>query len=220
MRKARHAITEFKCRLSVNDGSAISAITTPAKIQFFLDDVAYSTVPDYRAPITVLRERVAHCYDGAVFAAAMLAYLGYPPLIVNMFPNSRDDEHLVAVFQKNGRWGAVGQSNFVGLRYREPVYASIRELMMSYFEQFYNVAGEKTLRSYCNPLDLAKFDRHLWMTDASAMDVIAERLERMPKIQLVSPAMVRALSRVDRRSYEAGLQGSVKAGLFEVESEE
>ena len=207
----------FLSALTPDERKLVRSLSSPVKIQHFLDTLAYSTESTYRAPLTVLRERVAHCYDGAVFAAAALAWNDDAPLIVNLFPNSRDDEHLVALFRRNGCWGAVGQSNFVGLRYREPIHRTVRELMISYFEQYYNVAGEKTLRSYTKPLNLNGFDRSRWMTEAKAMDLIADRLESMPQIRLLTPAMARTLAKVDPLSYAAGLQGSVADGLFKVE---
>ncbi len=211
------SLRNFFSALSPAERTLVRSISSPVKIQHFLDSLAYSTESSYRAPLTVLRDRVAHCYDGAVFAAAALAWNGESPLIVNLFPNSRDDEHLVALFRRNGCWGAVGQSNFVGLRYREPIHRTLRELMISYFEQYYNVAGEKTLRTYTRPLNLRKFDRVRWMTDAPGMDLIADHLESMPQIRLLTPAMARNLAKVDPLSYAAGLQGSVAEGLFKLE---
>ena len=211
------SLRNFFSALSPAERTLVRSISSPVKIQHFLDSLAYSTESSYRAPLTVLRDRVAHCYDGAVFAAAALAWNGESPLIVNLFPNSRDDEHLVALFRRNGCWGAVGQSNFVGLRYREPIHRTLRELMISYFEQYYNVAGEKTLRTYTRPLNLRKFDRVRWMTDAPGMDLIADHLESMPQIRLLTPAMARTLAKVDPLSYAAGLQGSVTEGLFKLE---
>ena len=140
--------------------------------------------------------------------------LGYPALIVNMFPNRRDDEHLVALFRRFGAWGAVGKSNFVGLRFREPIHRTLRELMLSYFEQYYNVEGEKTLRSYTRPLNLAHFDSALWMSRDETMEGIASRLSSMHRYPLLTPQMIRNLALLDRRSYSAGLQGSLAAGLY------
>ncbi len=113
--------------------------------------------------VTDVRERsltiaVAHCFDGCLFAAAALRHIGYPPLIVELLPTDRDDDHLIAVYKLRGAWGAVAKSNFAGLTYREPIYRNLRELVMSYFEQYYNVAREKTLRGYTAPLDLRTFD--------------------------------------------------------------
>lgn len=192
----------------------LAALSTPAKIQAFLDEISYSTDPIYRCPLRVLRERVAHCFDGALFAAAALRLLGAPPLILEMVPNDRDDEHLIALYKRNGHWGAIAKSNFVGLRFREPVYRTLRELVMSYFEQFYNVAREKTLRGYSLPLNLKVFDQWNWVTSDESLERVAQKLDRMRKISILRNTMISNLSPVDERSYRAGLFGSKKAGLF------
>ena len=193
---------------------ALSRLDSPFKIQAFLDELHYSDEERYRCPRSVLRDRTAHCFDGAVFAAAALRRLGYPPLILNLFPDDRDDEHLLALYQQRGGWGAVAKSNFVGLRFREPIHRTLRELVLSYFEVYYNVEREKTLRSYTRPLNLKSFDHINWMTDDAAMDVIALRLEDFRKIPLITARMAAALSPVDERSYQAGLAGSNPAGLY------
>src|SRR5512143_1428014 len=158
--------------LSPTDRKAFALLKTPAQIQAFLDDMPYSTDDGYRCPARVLRDRRAHCYDGAVFAAAALRQIGDPPLVVNMYAH-RDDEHLVAVFRRAGHWGALGKSNFVGLRYREPVYRTLRELVMSYFEDYYNMERQRSLRAYTRPLNLRAFDKAGWLTSDAAMDAIA-----------------------------------------------
>jgi hypothetical protein len=191
----------------------LSGLSSPAKVQAFLDGIPYSSDPIYRCPRSVLRDRKAHCYDGALFAAAALSHLGYPPVIVNMLAD-RDDEHLLALYQVSRHWGAVGKSNVVGLRFREPVYRSLRELLMSYFEQYFNVEGLRSLRSYLLPLNLDSLDGLPWMTEDAAMDEIAQKLNRRRKVRLVTPEMVARLSPVDQRSYEAGFMGSDDAGLY------
>ncbi len=192
----------------------MARLTTPVKIQAFLDKVIYSSEEIYRCPLRVLRDRVGHCFDGAVFAAAALRRLGHPPLILDLLPNSRDDDHLLALFKRDGYWGAVAKSNFVGLRYREPIFRTLRELVLSYFEQFYNVEGEKTLRGYTVPVNLSRFDRLPWMTEDAPLDLIADRLDEIRKVQVLTPEMVARLSPVDERSHRAGLLGVNEAGLY------
>lgn len=190
-------------------------LTSPGKLQAFLDRLAYSHEEIYRCPLRVLRDRKAHCYDGAVFAAAALGRLGFPPLVVNLYPKRRDDdEHLLAVFRQHGAWGAVAKSNVVGLRFREPIYRTLRELVISYFEQYFNVAREKTLRSYTRPLNLTAFDRYQWLSRDETMDRIAQRLWAMPRTALLTRSMIAGLSPMDERSYRAGLLGADQAGLF------
>ena len=196
-----------------NELRVFARLDSPAKIQVFLDNIPYSAEERYRCPRSVLRDRKAHCYDGALFAAAALRRLGHTPLIIDMLAHN-DDDHLLALFKRDGHWGAVAKSNFAGLRYREPIYRTVREVVMSYFEDFYNVAREKTLRSYTVPLNLKTFDKLDWMTRDETMDVIAEKLSAIRKVTVVTPKMAARLQPVDKRSFEAGLMGSNAAGLF------
>ena len=204
----------FLQALTPQELKIISALDSPLKIQAYLDTVPYSTEPVYRCPLQVLRDQVAHCFDGALFAAATLRRLGFPPLILDMIPNSRDDDHLLALFKQDGHWGAIAKSNFVGLRYREPIFRNLRELVLSYFEQYYNVAGEKTLRGYTRPLNLETFDKRQWMTRDEPLDLIAQRLDEIRRYFLLTPLMIENLSAVDKRSFQAGLQEANEAGLF------
>jgi len=202
-----HALTDFERQL-------LAKLTTPIKIQAFMDELPYSADAFYRCPLRVLRERTAHCFDGALFAAAALRCLSYSPLILDMVPNERDDDHLLALYKKDGHWGAVAKSNFVGLRFREPVYRTLRELVMSYFEQYYNVEREKTLRGYTVPLNLKMFDKFNWMASDAHLEDIAQRLDAIRRIFVVTPAMADGLSLLDERSYRAGLVGANEAGLY------
>jgi hypothetical protein len=190
-------------------------LQSPCKIQEFLDSIPYSDEERYRCPRNVLQDRKAHCYDGAVFAAAALHLIGHPPLLVDMLPNSRDDDHILAVFRQKNRWGAVAKSNFSGLRFREPVYRGLHELIMSYFELYYNIAGEKTLIGYTAPLNLNRFDKHGWLVNDKAMDAVAKGLDDSRKYKILTPAMARQLSAIDKRSYKAGLFGANQKGLFQ-----
>jgi hypothetical protein len=208
------AVETFEQVLTNSERQVVARLTTPSKIQAFLDELPYSAKGVYRCPLRVLRERIAHCFDGALFAAAALRRLGYPPLILDIVPNDRDDDHLLALYKRDGHWGAVAQSNFVGLRFREPIYRTLRELVMSYFEQYYNVEREKTLRGYTVPLNLKPFDKLSWMTRDEPLEGIAQRLDEIRKVPVMTPAMIAGLSLVDERSYRAGLLGVNKAGLY------
>ncbi|MEO8048967.1 MAG: hypothetical protein ABI833_01010 [Acidobacteriota bacterium] len=144
-----------------------------------------------------------------------LSKLGYPPLLVDM-EAVRDSDHVLAVYQVNGHWGAVAKSDYAGLRSREPVYATIRELAMSYFEHYYNPDGEKTLRAYSRPVNLSRFDRSLaWMTTTDEVWDIPTHLCEIPHTRILAPAMERKLVRMDRRSYQAGRVGGVMEPFFE-----
>lgn len=208
------AWTEFERLAAKTERRTIERLTTPEKLQAFLDALTYASEEIYRCPLRVLRDGRGHCYDGAVLAAMALSRMGYPPRIVELIPNKRDDDHIVAVYRREGRWGAVAHSNFAGLRYREPVFHNLRELVMSYFEDFYNLAGEKTLRGYTLPLNLAAFDRQRWMTRDAAMTEIARGLDRVKRRRLLTRGMVLNLAQVDPRAFRAGMLGSVRSGLY------
>jgi hypothetical protein len=208
--------TDLDILLTESERQVVAGLNHPAKIQAFLDELHYSTEHIYRCPLRVLRERIAHCFDGALFAAAMLRCLGYPPLILEMLPNSRDDDHMLALYKCDGHWGAVAKSNYVGVRFREPVYRTLRELVMSYFEQYYNVEREKTLRHYTLPLNLKAFDKWKWMVCDDPLELISRRLNRIRKIPVLTRSMISHLSLVDERSYRAGLLGANKAGLYKL----
>lgn len=197
----------------VKTSSVLPALDSPSAIQAFLDEIPYSADSFYRCPQRVAVDRKAHCFDAAVFAAAALRQLGFPPLLMNLFAE-RDDDHVIALYKLNGAWGAVAKSNFVGLRFREPVYQSHRELAMSYFADYYNVDGEKTLRSHTVPMSLISFDRYGWLTQDAVMEMIADRLDMIRRIPLLTPAMIARLTRMDKRSYDAGLSGVVLEGLY------
>jgi hypothetical protein len=208
-------IEDFNQSLTKSEHRTISQLTTPRKIQDFLDGLPYSVESICRCPLRVFREHTAHCFDGALFGAGALRCLGNPPLILNMIANDEDDDHILALYKRNGHWGALAKSNFVGLRFREPIYRNLRELVMSYFEQFYSVERKKTLRSYTVPLNLKTFDKLNWMTSDEPLERIGERLDGIRKVPLLTRRMIAGLSLVDERSYRAGLVGTNRAGLFQ-----
>lgn len=196
--------------------AVLAPLDSPVKIQQFLDDIAYSTDPIYRSPRSVLRDHKAHCFDGALFAAAALRRIGFPPLIVDM-QAVRDDDHILAVFRSGPCWGAVAKSNFVGLRFREPIYRDLRELVMSYFDSYYNLEREKTLRGYTVPLDLREFDSVRWMTEDDGLEKIAARLDRIRAFRLLSDEMIEKLEPVDDRTFQAGMLGANPEGIYRAE---
>jgi hypothetical protein len=171
----------------------------------------YHLAPTAWPPRRVLRARTAHCLEGAVFAAVALRVLGFPPLLLDL-EAVQDTDHVVAVFRERGHWGAIAKSNFSGLRYRAPAYRSLRELVMSYFEGYVNLRGDRTLRAYSRPVNLARFDRPRpgWMSADAEVWWVAEHLARVPHLRLHPPAVVRALRRVDRRSLRAALVGTAR----------
>jgi hypothetical protein len=209
-------MSDFETRLTSSEKNLLAGLDSPGKIQTFLDTVPYSEDKFYRCPLRVLRDHKAHCFDGALFAAMAFRHIGQPSLILELIPNERDDDHILAVFKQTGHWGAVAQSNFVGLRYREPVYRNLRELVMSYFEDFFNTAGEKTLRGYRGPINLRVFDSLDWMGSDAGLESLADGMDRYRIIPILTKAMAASLGKLDKRSLEAGLLGSDPDGLYKI----
>jgi hypothetical protein len=182
-------------------------LSTPQKIQDFLETLPVNFERDgetIRSPRRVLRDRTAHCLEGALFAAAALYVHGELPLIVNLKTTDRDVDHVLAVFRRSGRWGAITKTNHAVLRYREPVYKSIRELAMSYFHEYFLDDGKKTMRSFSKPLDLRKFNSRGWMTDEEDLWYVSKALDLVPHERILSLAALRGLRRADRIEIKAG----------------
>src|SRR6266487_6341856 len=139
---------------TTRERAAVRALKTPERIQRFLDNIGYNKEkdgPTCRSPRRVLRDRTAQCLEGALFAAAALRMHDFPPLVLDL-EAVRDDDHVLAIYRQHGHWGAIAKSNYSGLRFREPVYRTLRELAMSYFEHYFNPEAEKTLRTYSRPV--------------------------------------------------------------------
>lgn len=188
-------------------------LCNPWSIQVYLDSIDYNPGHECRSPRWVIRKRSAHCFEGALFAAAALQFIGYKPLIVDM-KAFNDDDHVIAVFREDGYWGAVAKSNFTSLRFREPVYRSLRELIMSYFDFFFNICGEKSLRSYSLPFDLSSFNNKNWAITDDDLEYIGDKIESLHHYKVVSEKMIKKLSIASDYMLRAGMLGSKPEGLF------
>ena len=178
----------------------------PFGIQRYLDDLPYHLEDTAWSPRRVLREGTAHCLEGALFAAAALRVLGHPPLIVD-FEAQHDTDHVVAVFKVRNHWGALAKSNYTGCRYREPVYRSLREIAMSYFNTYFNMRRERTMRTFSRPVNLARFDDREWMTTEEPIWFIPLYLFEVKHYKLLTPAMIKRLHRVDERTFQGEVLG-------------
>ncbi len=193
--------------LTRREAAVLRRLTPEWRIQEFLDGLDYDvTGTACRSPRRVLRERSVQCLDGALFAAAALRLQGQRPLLMDL-EAERDDDHVVAVFQRHGRWGAIARSNYSGLRFREPIFRTLRELALSYFESYFNLRREKTLRRYSVAVDLTRFNERQWMTSEDDLWEIGAYLADVRHYRLLTPAMERDLGPVDRRLFEAGKLG-------------
>lgn len=187
----------------------LRALKSPVRIQQFIDALQYQYADTAWSPQRVLRERKGHCLEGALLAAAALRLNGHPPLLMDL-EGVRDDDHVVAIYRERGLWGSIAKSNFAGLRFRAPVYRTLRELALSYFEHYYNLRGERTLRSYSTAVNLARLDSRHWMTSEEDVWCVPELLIAARHYPLFPGKAARALPRLDRRSFEAGMHGWTK----------
>ena len=178
-------------------------------MQEYLDSIPYKAEELDRSPLRVMTDGQAHCLDGGIFAALALWRIGFRPLILDLVPApGADDDHVLALFQVEGLWGALAKSNYPNLRYREPVHRSLRELAMTYFEFFFNLEREKTLRGYTRPLDLSRLGDPAWMWTEAGVNEISHRLYRLKPIPLIPEKAAEMLHKADERSYTAGTYGT------------
>lgn len=173
-------------------------LRTPQAIkQFITREIAYDHVwGTCRSPIRSVRDGKANCMEGALLAAAALQAIGFQPLIISLSA-VRDDDHVLAVYQINGHWGAISQSAYDGLKHRDPVFRTLRELVLSYFEFYINTKGEKTLRKYSRPVNLSRFDHMDWINTGVELWAIPDYLNEIAHISLLPANLSRHLTYVD-----------------------
>lgn len=194
--------------LSTQELQILRGLRTPRRIQDFLNKIPLNTARSGSdtclSPRMVLRRRRAHCVEGALLAAAALRIHGRRPLILDLTAARHDLDHVITVFREGRFWGAVSKTNHAVLRYREPVYESVRELIMSYFHEYTDRRGRKTLRSYSMPVNLAQFDTRGWMTAEDDVWYIPEFLCDVPHIKILTRSQIAALRRADPIEVKAG----------------
>lgn len=186
--------------MSVREFAMLKRLDTPQEIQVFLNAIPINHELNGETILSVrevLRQRRAHCIEGAFLAACALWIHGDPPLLVHLDCDLSDYPHVIAVFRRTGCWGAISKTNATPLRYRDPVYRTLRELAMSYFHEYFNKRYQKTLRSYSATFDLRKVDPALWVTSEKACNEIHDRLVKARHYTLISAAQQRLLAQRD-----------------------
>ncbi len=189
--------------------SLFKKLSTPSKIQDYLNSIAFNFEKNGQtcfSPREVIKKRTAHCAEGAIFAAAVLEYHGHKPLILDLRSTTKpyDYDHVVAIFKIDGYFGAISKTNHAVLRYREPVYRTIRELVMSYFHEYFLDTGKKTLREYSDLLDLNKFNKLDWRTTDKNLFDIPAYLDDIKHHKILTPKQIRNLRLADKIEIEAG----------------
>lgn len=179
----------------------LRALRTPKMIQDFLNEMPMNFEPEgdtCLSPRRVLRERRAHCMEGAMLAAVALRLQGRPPLVVDLKSTADDLDHVIAVFKENNHWGSISKTNHGVLRFREPIYRTVRELAMSFFHEYFLDDGRKTLRSYSRPVSLAQFDDDGWMTAEEDVWYIPNYVDAVVHYPLLSRSQITKLRPADK----------------------
>lgn len=194
--------------LSEKEIDLIKKLNTPSKIQDFLNSLNMNFEPkgdECNSPSKVLDTKKAHCIEGAVLAALILRYHGQEPLLLDLESTNNDYDHVVALFKKDGFFGAISKTNHAVLRYREPIYRDVRELVMSYFhEYFLNSDGKKTLRAYSDPINLKIFDKKNWMNTKEEVWFIPEYLAKVKHHKILTKNQIKSLRKADIVERKAG----------------
>lgn len=185
----------------------IVKLSTPKKIQDYVNALPINFERKGEtclSPREVLRRKTAHCAEGAMFAAVALWYHGQKPLLLDIKTSKNDYEHVVALFKKHGHWGAISKTNHAVLRYREPVYKTIRELALSYFHEYFKDNGTKTMRRYSAPFDLSALKDQTWIISTEDVwDVIFE-LNQSRHFNILSKGQLKDLRKADPIEIKAG----------------
>jgi hypothetical protein len=197
-------LATFESHLSPDLLAIFRSLDTPFRIQQYLDAMPYKAEVRDRSPLNVMLDGQSHCLDGGLFAALALWRIGFPPLLLDIVPDpGMDDDHVLALYQLDGRWGALAKSNYVNLGFREAVHKNLRELVMTYFEHYCSVHQTKTLRGYTRPFDASKFRRNDWAWEEDSAVQLYKHFYRRKMIPLLSPQMAARLSPITDRVYAA-----------------
>ncbi len=182
-------------------------LNSPSKIQDFINKIPINFEEGgdtcYSSRL-VLKNNKCHCIEGAILAALILRVNNFKPLIVDITASKDDFDHVITVFQVDGKWGAISKTNHAVLRYREPIYNSIRELVMSYFHEYFNDKGKKSLRSFSLPINLSRFDKLGWMTSEEELGYIADYLTKVKHYQILTKKQIANLRKPDKIEIKAG----------------
>ncbi len=188
----------LKALLRPLERDLLRKLSTPQKIQDYLDTLPINFElqgETYMSPRRVIEEKSAHCFEGALLAAAALAYYGQPPLLMDFQTVPTDEDHVITLFKQFGRWGAISKTNHSILRYRDPVYESPRELAMSYFHEYLEWNGKKSLRAYSKPYDLSQSAPQKWVTEGEDLVWLVDALDESPHFPIAPQKNLKLLRR-------------------------
>ena len=211
---------EFQKRLPPQIQKIFDSIRSPLAIQEYLHSISYNAGARDRSPLNVMLDHQGHCLDGGFLAAFLLWKLGFKPLVLDLRPDpGMDDDHVLALYQVEGRWGAVAKSNYVNLGFREAVYQSLRELSMTYFEHYISAKREKTLRAFTRPMDLSKYPDPTWPYDEAATNRLYKKFYAYKPIPLITPGMAKRLNPVSESVFKAETLATDMSQVFGIREE-
>ena len=194
--------------LSKKEIAILKKLSSPIKIQDFLDKmpINYEKKGEtYMSVKNALKENKAHCFEGALIAAAALSINGQPPFLLDLKANQKNDvDHVVALYKKNGRWGAISKTNHASIRFRDPIYKTIRELAVSYFHEYFdNKTGKKTLESYSAPFNLKKcqFD---WLSSDDNLNDLVDLIDSVKHFDIYPSKNKKYIRKADKMERKAG----------------
>ena len=197
---------DLRALLSPDERNVFARLNSPHKIQDFVDALPVNfeeTGDTILSPRRVLRERRAHCMEGAVFAAACFAYHDQPALLLDLQASPIDDDHVVTLFRRGGLWGAISKTNHAVLRWRDPVYRTVRELAMSYFHEYLAPNGKKSLRAISRPFDLGRYAPETWVTAEQDLEWLQDKLNDLSHAPLLPRGIIPRLRDISALEQEA-----------------
>lgn len=189
-------------------------VNTPEKIQRYLDKLIYNTVDAAISPRYVMMTGDGHCFEGALFAAAALEQIGFPPLLVDLQAHDWDDPHVIAVYKTKTGWGSLAKSNTSLLAGRLPVYRSIRELVMSYFDFYFDVEGRPSLYAYSDPINLNRYNYLNWRTTDEDLVELGISFSDLDHFELLSIEELESLPVVAQKLKDACFLGANPDGFY------
>lgn len=198
-------LTEFQSRLPADLRKKFLSLKTPFAIQEYLDSLTYIGEERDRSPLNVMLDGQAHCLDGGFLAVLALWRIGFKPLVIDIVPDPGvDDDHVLALYQIEGRWGALAKTNYINLGFREAVYKNLRELVMSYFEHYVSIQQRKVLTGYTRPIDASRYTRLNWAWDEDGANLLYHKhFYGRKAIPLITGSMAKRLSPATDKAYQA-----------------
>jgi hypothetical protein len=198
-------ISQFLSHLPAHLRKKFLSLKTPFAIQEYLDSLTYIAEERDRSPLNAMLDEQAHCLDGGFLAALALWQIGFKPLVIDIVPDPGvDDDHVLALYQIEGRWGALAKTNYINLGFREPVYKNLRELVMTYFEHYVNIHQQKVLSGYTRPIDASRHTHLNWAWDEAGANLLYHKhFYGRKAIPLLTRSMAKHLSPVTDKAYQA-----------------